>query len=58
MVTAILTKVLHFYNDLEIQETMRFATRKSAECFRNDMVNRKVANPVAGSAYTITAVSF
>lgn len=58
MVVATLTKVLHRYGDLEIQETMRFPNRESAEYFRNDMVNRKIANPVAGSAYTVTAVSF
>lgn len=58
MIVATLTKVLHRYSDLEIQETMRFPNRESAEGFRNDMVNRKIANPVAGSPYTVTAVSF
>jgi hypothetical protein len=58
MVTATLTKVLHCYGGLEIQESMRFANLASAKAFKRDVLNRRVSNPMAGSPYTITAVSF
>jgi hypothetical protein len=57
MVTATLTKVLHRYGDVEVQETMRFADRNSAEDFRLDMLNVRVKG-FTGSPYTITAVTF
>lgn len=58
MVVATLTKVLHRYGDLEVQETMRFPNQEAATVYRNSMVGRRVSRPVAGSAYTVTAVSF
>lgn len=57
-VTVTLTKVLHNYGNLEVQETMRFANRALAEDYRMEMLGKRVSRPVAGSAYTVTAVSF
>lgn len=57
-VTATLTKVLHRYGNLEVQETMRFANRALAEDYRKEMLGKHVSRPVAGSAYTVVAVSF
>jgi isopentenyl diphosphate isomerase/L-lactate dehydrogenase-like FMN-dependent dehydrogenase len=57
-ITATLTKVLHAYGDLEIQETMRFPDTKHAMEFSLTMLGKRVSRPVAGSAYTITAVEF
>lgn len=56
--TATLTKVLHAYGNLEVQETMRFANVSSAARFRRDMLNKCVGRPYAGSAYTIIAVEW
>jgi hypothetical protein len=56
--TATLTKVLHAYGNLEVQETMRFANMSSAARFRRDMLNKRVGRPCAGSAYTIIAVEW
>jgi hypothetical protein len=56
--TATLTKVLHAYDGLVIQETMRFANVSSAARFRRDMLNKRVGRPCAGSAYTIIAVEW
>jgi hypothetical protein len=56
MVTAKLTKVLHRYGDLQISETMRFATLASAESFRKDMLNKRVKG-LSGTSYTITSFS-
>jgi len=57
-ITATLTKVLHAYDDLEIQETMRFANASSASHYRRDMLNKRIGKPCCGSAYTVTAVEF
>lgn len=57
MVTATLTKVLHRYEDVEVQETMRFANRSAAESYRADMLNVRVKG-FTGTPYTITAVTF
>jgi hypothetical protein len=57
-ITATLTKVLHAYGDLEIQETMRFANASSASRYRSDMLNKRIGKPCCGSAYTVTAVEF
>ena len=57
MVTATLTKVLHRYGDIRVQETMRFANRESAEGFRTDMLNKRVEG-FSGTPYTITAITF
>ena len=57
-VTATLTKVLHRYGDLEVQETMRFANRSAAISFQRSMVNVRISNPACGSPYTIIDVSF
>ena len=56
MITATLTKVLHRYGDIQVQETMRFANRAAAENFRNDMLNERVKGSF-GTPYTITAFS-
>ena len=56
--TAKLTKVLHAYGDLVIQETMRFPDVQHAKSFAEAMIGNRVAHPVAGSAYTITAINF
>lgn len=57
MVTANLTKVLHSYGDLEVQETMRFANQRSAEAFHADMLNKRVKG-LSGTSYTIIKFSF
>jgi hypothetical protein len=57
MITATLTKVLHRYGDIQVQETMRFANRAAAESFRTDMLNKRVKG-FSGTSYTITAVTF
>lgn len=56
-VTATLTKVLHRYNNLVVQESMRFANLASAEAFRKDMVGKRISRPIAGSPYTITTMA-
>ena len=57
-ITATLTKVLHAYGDLEIQETMRFANVESATRYALDMLHKRVNKPCCGTAYTVTAVEF
>lgn len=58
MVVATLTKVLHHYGNLEVQETMRFANRALAEEYRKGMLGKYVRRSVFGPAYTVTDVSF
>lgn len=56
-ITATLTKVLHAYGDLKIQETMRFANVESATGYALDMLHKRVKS-YCGTDYTVTAVEF
>lgn len=56
-VTATLTKVLHAYGDLEIQETMRFVDAEYAAHYRDTMVGKRI-RAYGGSGYTVTSVTF